>query len=245
MKKCNMTGSIDSIETFGLVDGPGIRTVVFLNSCNLRCKFCHNPETWKIKEKNYSTDDIVKKILRSKPYFKNNGGVTFSGGEPLLQYDFLVEACKKIKKENIHIAIDTSGIGHGNYSELFETIDMVLLDIKHITKEGYQNITQVDKFDEFFNFVNQLNQTNIEVWIRQVIIPGINDNKEYITDLASFIKKNIKNVTRIDFLPYHKLGDEKYKKLGIKNQFLEKEAMNKEKCDELYNEFMTIYKKNK
>lgn len=240
-----MKASIDSIETFGLVDGPGIRTVVFLNSCNLRCKFCHNPETWNLKEKNYSSDDIVKKVLRSKPYFKNNGGVTFSGGEPLLQYDFLVETCKKLKKENIHIAIDTSGIGHGDYSDLFKTIDMVLLDIKHITKEGYLDITQVDKIDEFFNFVNQLNKTNIEVWIRQVITPGVNDNKEYIKDLAHFIKENIKNVTRVDFLPYHKLGDEKYKNLGIKNPYLEKEAMDKDKCKELYNEFMNIYEKNK
>ncbi len=239
-----MKGSIDSIETFGLVDGPGIRTVVFLNSCNLRCKFCHNPETWTMKEKKYTIDDIVKKVLRSKPYFKNNGGVTFSGGEPLLQYDFLVEACKNLKKENIHIAVDTSGIGHGNYNELFKTIDMVLLDIKHITRDGYIDITQVDKIDEFFNFVNQLNKTNIEVWIRQVIVPGVHDNQEYITNLAKFIKTNIKNVTRIDFLPYHKLGDEKYKKLGIKNPYLEKEAMNKEKCNELHKEFMKIYQES-
>ena len=104
-----MKGSVDLIETFGLVDGPGIRTVVFLNGCMLRCKFCHNPETWHKGELNYSSDDIVNKVLRSKPYFKNNGGVTFSGGEPLLQYDFLVECCKKLKNENIHIAIDTAG----------------------------------------------------------------------------------------------------------------------------------------
>ncbi len=239
-----MKASVDSIETFGLVDGPGIRTVVFLNSCNLRCKFCHNPETWTMKEKNYSSDDIVKKVLRSKPYFKNNGGVTFSGGEPLLQYDFLVETCEKLKKENIHIAIDTAGIGHKDCTELFKTIDMVLLDIKHITKEGYLDITQVDKIDEFSNFVNQLNKANIEVWIRQVIIPGVNDNDEYIEKLAKFIRENIKNVTRVDFLPFHKMGDEKYKKLGIKNHYQDKEAMNKERCEELHNQFMKIYKKS-
>lgn len=235
-----MKASIDSIETFGLVDGPGIRTVVFLNSCNLRCKFCHNPETWTMKEKNYSSDDIVKKVLRSKPYFKNNGGVTFSGGEPLLQYDFLVETCKKLKEENIHIAIDTAGVGQKDCSELFKTIDMVLLDIKHITKEGYIDITQVDKLKDFMNFVDQLNKTNLEVWIRQVIVPGIHDNEDYITNLAKFIKDNIKNVTRVDFLPYHKLGDEKYKKLGIKNPYLDKEAMDKAKCEELHKQFMNI-----
>lgn len=239
-----MKASVDSIETFGLVDGPGIRTVVFLNSCNLRCKYCHNPETWTMKEKNYSSDDIVKKVLRSKPYFKNNGGVTFSGGEPLLQYDFLVETCKKLKKENIHIAIDTAGVGQKNCSELFKTIDMVLLDIKHITKEGYIDITQVDKLEDFMNFVNQLNKTNIEVWIRQVIVPGIHDNQDYITNLAKFIKNNIKNVTRVDFLPYHKLGDEKYQKLGIKNPYINKAAMDKEKCEELHQQFMSIYKKS-
>ena len=150
-----MLGSIDSIETMGLVDGPGIRNVVFLNGCKLRCKFCHNPETWNLKEMNYSSTDIVKKVLRSKPYFKNGGGVTFSGGEPLLQYDFLLETCKLLKNENIHIALDTAGIGNGHYEELLQYVDLILLDIKHITKEGYINITKTDKIDEFFKFVNE------------------------------------------------------------------------------------------
>ena len=181
-----MQGSIGSIETFGLVDGPGIRTVVFLNGCNLRCKFCHNPETWKMQALNYTSDEIVQKCIRNKPYFKrNNGGVTFSGGEPLLQYDFLVETCKKLKKENIHIAIDTAGIGLGDYKELFQNIDLVLLDIKHITKEGYINITNRDEIEKFESFVKELNKTNIEVWIRQVIIPDENDNEEYIKDLSN------------------------------------------------------------
>ena len=205
-----MKASIDSIETFATVDGPGIRTVVFLNSCKLRCKFCHNPETWTMKEKIITSDELVKKIIRNKPYFKNNGGVTFSGGEPLLQYEFLIETCKKLKKENIHIAIDTAGIGHGTYNDLLKTIDMVLLDIKHINKEGYLDITQVDKFEEFQNF----------------------------------IKNNIKNVTKIDFLPYHKLGDNKYQDLGIKNPYINKKEMDKDKCNALYNKFLEIYKKS-
>ena len=147
-----MKGSVDSIETFGLVDGPGIRTVIFLNGCSLRCKFCHNPETWKIGELNYTSDEIIEKVKRNKPYFNDGGGVTFSGGEPLLQYEFLVECCKKLKEEDIHIAIDTAGIGLGDYSELFNTIDMVLLDIKSISKEGFIDITQNDRFDEFMKF---------------------------------------------------------------------------------------------
>ena len=238
-----MKASIDSIETFGLVDGPGIRTVIFLNKCNLRCKFCHNPETWVMKNENYTSEEIIDRVLRNKPYYKNNGGVTFSGGEPLLQYEFLLETCKKLKQENIHIAIDTAGVGNGDYQELLQTIDLVLLDIKHITKEGYIDITQTDNIDKFNDFVEQLNKTNVEVWIRQVIIPDVNDNIEYMNTLATYIKTNIKNVTKIEFLPFHTLGNEKYEKLGIKNPYKDKKDMDKDKCDELYNHFINEYNK--
>lgn len=238
-----MKASIDSIETFGLVDGPGIRTVIFLNKCNLRCKFCHNPETWVMKNENYTSEEIVDRVLRNKPYYKNNGGVTFSGGEPLLQYEFLLETCKKLKQENIHIAIDTAGVGNGDYQELLQTIDLVLLDIKHITKEGYIDITQTDNIDKFNDFVEQLNKTNVEVWIRQVIIPDVNDNIEYMNTLATYIKTNIKNVTKIEFLPFHTLGNEKYEKLGIKNPYKDKKDMDKDKCNELYNHFINEYNK--
>ena len=237
-----MKGSIDSIETFGLVDGPGIRTVIFLNGCSLRCKFCHNPETWKIKELNYTSEEIVEKVKRNKPYFKNGGGVTFSGGEPLLQYEFLVNTCKLLKKEDIHIAIDTAGIGLGNYDELFNTIDMVLLDIKHIDRDGYLNITGNDRFFEFMDFINKLNSTNLEVWIRQVIVPGVNDNSNYIKRLSDFIRVNINNVTRVDFLPYHKMGVEKYIKLGLEDPYKDIEAMDKDKCDMLYKKFLEEFK---
>ena len=237
-------GSIDSIETFGLVDGPGIRTVVFLNGCGLRCKFCHNPEMWHIRDYNYTSDEIVAKIIRNKPYFnRNNGGVTFSGGEPLIQYNFLLETCKKLKENDIHVAIDTAGIGNGEYEELLKYVDVVLLDIKHITKDGYIDITQKDLIDKFFQFVEQLNKTNIEVWIRQVIVPGVHDNKEYMLDLSRFLKEHIKNVKRVDFLPYHKLGSEKYEKLGINNPYIDMPEMDKTKCDELYKIFMEDFEK--
>lgn len=236
-------GSVDSIETFGLVDGPGIRTVVFLNGCNLRCKYCHNPEMWNIRDNNYTTEELVKKIIRNKPYFKNKGGVTFSGGEPLLQYDFLVETCKLLKKEGVHVAIDTAGISinRSDYTELLSNIDMVLLDIKHITKSGYKEITSKELLYKFFEFVEELNKTNVEVWIRQVIVPGVHDNKEYIHELSKFIKKYIKNVTRVDFLPYHKLGSEKYVALGIDNPYLNKIEMDKDECDKLYKEFLNEF----
>lgn len=236
-------GSIDSIETFGLVDGPGIRTVVFLNGCSLRCKFCHNPEMWQMRESNYTSEEIVKKVLRNKPYFKNNGGVTFSGGEPLLQYDFLLETCKLLKKEDIHIAIDTAGIGLGDYKELLDTVDMVLLDIKHITKDGYINITCRDYLDRFMNFVKQLNESGKDVWIRQVVVPGIHDNNDYMIGLVKFLKENIKNVKRVDFLPYHKLGGEKYETLGIENPYLEMPEMDIDRCNELYKKFLEDFEK--
>ncbi len=236
-----MKGSVASIETFGLVDGPGIRTVIFLNGCNLRCKYCHNPEMWHMGDANYTSDEIVKRVLRNKPYFKNGGGVTFSGGEPLLQYEFLLETVKKLKKEGIHIAIDTAGIGLGDYQELFKYIDMVLLDVKHITKDGYIGITRRDYLDKYMKFLEELNKSDIEVWIRQVIVPNVHDNKEYIYGLSKFLKENIKNVKRVDFLPYHKLGSEKYVTLKINNPYVLKEEMNKEKCDKLYQEFLKDY----
>ena len=235
-----MQGSINSIETFGLVDGPGIRTVVFLNGCNLRCKYCHNPEMWCMQKNNMTVDKLVEKIIRNKPYFKrNNGGVTFSGGEPLLQIDFLIAVCKKLKEENIHIAVDTSGNGLGKYDELFKYVDLVLLDIKHVNQEDYKELTEGD-INKSLEFINELNKTSIPVWIRQVVVPGIMDDDEYLNDLKQFIK-TIKNVERIDFLPYHKLGNEKYDKLGIINPYKDMPEMDKEKCNLLYEKFTKLY----
>lgn len=228
-----MKAAISKIETFGLVDGPGIRTIIFFEGCNLRCKFCHNPETWQKKENNYTIDEIYNKILRSKPYFQNNGGVTFSGGEPLLHQDFIIEISKRLKKEKIHIALDTAGIGNGKYKELLEYVDLILLDIKSLDKNGFKDITQIDKFNEFENFIKELNNSNKEVWIRQVIIPNVNDNKEYIKKLSNYINKNIKNVTKVELLPFHTMGFEKYKKLNINNPYKDVEAMDNEKCKQL------------
>ena len=204
-----MKASVNSIETFGLVDGPGIRTVIFLNGCKLRCLYCHNPEMWNMGAGNYTVDELVAKILRNKPYFKrNNGGVTFSGGEPLLQIDFLLEICKKLKEEGIHIAIDTAGVGIGKYDEILSLVDLVLLDIKHPNKEGYQKLTGMDiSLSE--KFIESLNKSGKPVWIRQVIVPGIMDTDEYIFDLANYLQK-IKNIEKIEFLPFHHLGFTKY-----------------------------------
>ena len=233
-------GRVESIESFGLVDGPGIRTVVFLSGCKLRCKYCHNPEMWVKGKENYTAQELVQKILRNKPYFKrNSGGVTFSGGEPLLQMDFLIEVCKLLKENDIHIALDTAGVGIGRYNEILPYIDLVLLDIKHINDEEYRDLTG-QTMDDFYKFVGELNKTDTRVWIRQVIVPDVNDTEEYIISLAKFLGQ-IKNIDKIEFLPYHKLGDEKYQKLGIVNPYLNKQIMDKEKCEKLYDKFRVVY----
>lgn len=238
-----MLGSVNSIESMGLVDGPGIRTVVFLNGCTLRCKYCHNPEMWQMQKMSMSSKDLVAKILRNKTYFKNNGGVTFSGGEPLLQYDFLLETCKLLKKENIHIALDTTGFGHGNYEELFKYIDLVLLDIKHVDNDGYRELVDGD-MDIFWNFVEFLNTKKIPVWIRQVILPGIMDNDDYLNKLALIVRK-IKNVERIDFLPYHNMANKKYEALGVDYPFKNMPIMERNKCQELEKSFKNLLNSQK
>lgn len=239
-----MRGSIQSIETFGLVDGPGIRTVIFLNGCKLRCKYCHNPETWKISEYNITAEELCEKIIRNKPYFKrNNGGVTFSGGEPLIQSKFLLECFKILKREGIHIALDTCGVGNGDYEEILSYVDLVLLDIKHVDRDGYHYITGYD-IDDSLDFISILNRLNKKVWIRQVIVPGIMDNLEYLEKLVDVVYE-INNVERIDFLPYHKLGEDKYDKLGIKSYFRDIDAMDKLECEKLYSKFIEMYNKKK
>ena len=237
MKKCR--GSVDSIETMGLVDGPGIRTVIFFTGCKLRCLFCHNPEMWVKGEDNYTPEELVKRIVRNKPYFGKKGGVTFSGGEPLLQIDFLLETCRLLKKEGINIALDTAGVGLGDYKEILNLVDLILLDIKYTNKEGYKKLTG-QCIDESEKFINELNKIGKPVWIRQVIVPGMMDSDDYINSLARYILK-INNVERIEFLPFHHLGFSKYEKLGIKNPLLNTPEMDKDKCDELYKRFIQKY----
>lgn len=228
--------SIDSIETMGLVDGPGIRVVVFFNGCKLRCKYCHNPEMWTKKKDNYSVDDVVNKILRSKPYFRANGGVTFSGGEPLLHSEFIIEVAKKLKEHDIHIALDTSGVGNGNYREILQYVDLILLDVKHTDKHEYKELTGIN-MKEVTNFINIANELDKKFWIRQVVVPGMMDNDRYIDSLIDYLKQ-IKHVERVDFLPYHRLGREKYLTIGIPYPYENMKEMDKERCKELYNKFI-------
>lgn len=239
-----MKAAVDSIETFGLVDGPGIRTVVFLTGCKLRCLYCHNPEMWVKGKENYTSEELVKKILRSKPYFRrNNGGVTFSGGEPLLQTPFLLEICKMLKKEGIHIALDTAGVGTGNYDEILALVDLIIFDVKYVTREGYKKLTLYD-IDESEKFIEAMNRSGKPVWIRQVIVPGMMDSDEYIEGLAKYVQK-IKNIEKIEFLPFHHLGFSKYDELGYFNPLEDVPEMDPDKCDELYKKFMKLYERDK
>lgn len=227
-----MIGNILSIDTMGLVDGPGIRVVVFLQGCSLRCKFCHNPETWndRQKKKTYTPEELVKFILNYKEYFKKKGGVTFSGGEPLKQPEFLLECLKLCKKHDIHTCIDTAGYAF-DYEEILDYTDLVLFDIKEIDSERYQKLTG-RKIDLSLNFLETCQGKNVKMWIRQVIVPGYNDNITYINNLKKFIKP-LKNIEKVELLPYHTMGIEKYKMLNIPYPLENVPDMNLEKCKEL------------
>lgn len=225
-------GRIHSIETMGLVDGPGIRVVVFFQGCTLRCKFCHNPDTWSMDlGEEYTPQELVNRIKRFKPYFEtSNGGVTFSGGEPLRQPQFLLEVLKLCKAEGIHTCIDTSGVGFGDYDEILKYTDLVLYDVKHFTKEEYENVTQI-KMGEALNFLEAMKRNNTKLWIRHVVVPGLTDGVEHIKALNEYIK-TILNVQKVELLPYHVLGVNKYETMNIRYPLEGVEPMDKKLCEE-------------
>lgn len=209
-------GNIHSYESMGTVDGPGIRFVIFLQGCPLRCKFCHNPDTWDIKEKKIqeSPEDTLKKIKRYKNYFGKKGGVTVTGGEPLVQSEYVLELFKLCKQEGIHTALDTSGyIFNEKVKEVLKYTDLVLLDIKALDKEIYRDLTRVE-LDNTLKFLKYLQEIKKPVWIRHVVVPTITDNNELLEEMAKFISK-FENVEMVEILPYHTLGVFKYKELGI------------------------------
>lgn len=228
------TGKIHSIESMGLVDGPGIRTVVFMQGCKLRCAYCHNPDTWLLKDgKDTTSEEIIKKLLRFKPYYKSSGGgVTFSGGDPLLQPEFLLELLKSCKENDIHTTIDTSGYGHGDYDEILKYTDLVLLDIKQLSSEKYKEVTGLDS-SGVNTFIEALRRSNTRVWVRHVVVPGYTDSKEAMDKLAEIIVKEIPNVDKIELLPYHLLGLSKYENMGLDYKFKGINAMDKDYCKEL------------
>lgn len=209
--------NIHSFESFGTVDGPGIRFVIFFQGCALQCKYCHNRDTWSMNPNNIiSIDEIIEKILTYKNYIKPTGGVTASGGEPLLQAKFLINLFKKLKQHNLHLAIDTSGMVEltDDIKELLSLTDLVLLDIKHIDDEKCKQLVGFSNKKEL-KFAKYLSDNNIPMWIRQVIVPGFTDDEEDLIKLKEFIS-SLKTVKKVEFLAYHNLGEYKWESLGYK-----------------------------
>lgn len=209
-------GKLHSIETFGALDGPGIRTVFFLQGCPARCMYCHNPDTWNEDEgEQITVGEVVSRARRGRPYYGENGGVTFSGGEPLLQADFLIEAMDALRRDGITSAIDTSGTYFDDKSEtVIAHCDMVLLDIKHIDPAKFEELTGREQ-GTLRLLIDAINSQEKPVWIRQVIVPGFNDDEEYIHRLNEFLLR-IKHIKKIELLGYHNMAEPKYDKLGIK-----------------------------
>ena len=219
-KDLKQYAKIHSFESFGTVDGPGIRYVIFLQGCHLKCKYCHNRDTWDINGGYYSSlDEILNKIENYKNYIMPNGGVTVTGGEPLLQVHFLIELFKKLKEKNIHTCIDTSGMIDitEDIKTLLNYTDLVLLDIKHIDPIKCKNLVGVSNEREL-KFAEYLSQNNIDMWIRQVLIPGYTDDENDLKKLKSFIDK-LNSVKKVELLPYHNMGEYKWKKLGLNYDF--------------------------
>ena len=216
-----MEGFIHSTESFGTVDGPGVRFVIFLQGCPMRCQYCHNPDTWELRTGNVrSAQSLIKDYQRNAAYY-TSGGITVTGGEALLQIDFLLELFTLAKEQGIHTCLDTSGITYREEESpyrqkldaLMELTDLVLLDIKHMDSAGHQALTGHDN-SHVLAFARYLAKKNIPVWIRHVVVPGITDDPKQLTQLGQFIG-TLPNVKALDVLPYHVMGVSKYRELGI------------------------------
>ena len=216
-----MKGYIHSLESFGSVDGPGIRYVIFFSGCPMRCAYCHNPDTWSMTAGTLTgADELVKKALRYRPYWKREGGVTVSGGEPLMQLDFLIDLFEKLKNENVHTCVDTSGAPFtreepffSKFRRLADLTDLFLVDIKHIDSDRHRELTGRSN-ENILDMLRFLSEIKKPVWIRHVLVPDKTDDDFYLEKLREFID-TLNNVERVEVLPYHTLGAAKWKSLGI------------------------------
>ena len=211
-----MKGRIHSIESFGTLDGPGVRMVVFMQGCPLRCKYCHNPDTWQVQGgEEMSAEEIMERFLKNRPFY-SNGGMTVSGGEPLLQLGFLIELFTRAKREGVHTCIDTSGATFHEserLDRLIELTDLVMLDLKHSDSAAHKELTGADNAS-ILAFADFLAERNVPIWIRHVVVPTITDGEEHLLRLGEMIAK-IKTARALDVLPYHTMGKEKYRALGM------------------------------
>ena len=216
-----MTGFVHSFESFGTVDGPGIRFLAFLQGCPLRCKYCHNPDTWGKGGTEYTAEEVATRALKYKNYFGDKGGVTVTGGEPLLQIDFVIELFTILKSKGIHTCVDTSGITFNpkdeksleKHAKLLSLTDLFLLDIKHIDDGKCKELTGKSN-ENTLAFARYLSDNGKKMWIRQVIVPNITDDEETLKATRAFID-TLKTVEKVEVLPYHTMGEVKYKNLGI------------------------------
>lgn len=223
-----MTGYIHSKESFGTVDGPGIRYVLFMQGCPMRCLYCHNPDTWEFNVGNLITTDEILDEYRKNSSFYTNGGITVTGGEPLLQIDFVTELFQKAKAEGIHTCIDTSGITFNpnkteKFDELIKHTDLVMLDIKHIDSEKHNALTGHGN-ENILAFAKYLEKKNIPLWVRHIIVEGITDYPEDLVKLGEFIG-TLGNLKALDVLPYHTMGVSKYEEMGINYPLKELKAL--------------------
>ena len=216
-----MTGRIHSLETFGSVDGPGVRFLIFLSGCGFRCKYCHNPDAWaRPAALEMTADEVLAKALRYRAYWGEEGGITVSGGEPLLQLEFLTELFEKAKAKGVNTCIDTAAGPFtreepwlGQFRRLMEVTDLVLLDLKHIDPQAHRDLTGADNAN-VLDCAKFLSEIGKSVWIRHVLVPGINTDEQSLSELGAFIR-TLANVKRIEVLPYHTLGVSKWKSLGL------------------------------
>lgn len=214
-------GIIHSVESFGSADGPGVRYIIFLKGCQMRCKYCHNPDTWAGKNfEEMTADEVLAKALRYKNYWGNKGGITVSGGEALLQIDFLIDLFKKAKAQNVHTTLDTSGNPFtrenpffDKFNELMKYTDLFMLDIKHMDDDAHIALTgQTNK--NILDMAKYLSDNGKTMWIRHVLVPGITDSEEQLTKLKEFVD-TLETVERVEVLPYHTLGVFKWEELGL------------------------------
>ena len=221
--KSDIKGIIHSVESFGAADGPGVRYIVFLQGCHMRCRYCHNPDTWAIRDKNSyeeTPQETLDKALRYKSYWKDKGGITVSGGEALLQIDYVTELFRLAKAQGVHTTLDTSGNPFtmeepfiSKFNELIKYTDLFLLDIKHIDSEKHKALTMSNN-DNILALAKYLSDNGKHMWIRHVLVPGHTDDEADLQKLGEFVK-SLKTVKRFEILPYHTLGVFKWKQLGV------------------------------
>lgn len=236
----NIKGYINSIQSLGAVDGPGVRFVVFLQGCPLRCIYCHNPETWDIENaiQIFTPEQLLEKVLRYKSYFGAKGGITLSGGEVLLQIEFATEMFRLCKENGIHTALDTSGIGcedKAKLNSLLEYTDLVICDVKFTTEDAYKNYTG-GSLQKVLKFLDLVEEKSIPVWIRQVIVPNLNDDEKSMDELNSLIAK-YSNIEKVELLPFKKLCLSKYENMGLEFRLKDTDEADPEKVKLLNERF--------